>query len=52
MCMKLKRLDYDLTVCKVESEKDIDLGRDYVLVKKENFDRALKVQALKGYDII
>lgn len=123
MCMKLKSLDYDLTVCKVESEKDIDLERDflfvgktdeelslvcrtedtpantlerddgwkgvriegildfsmigvlaklsgiladnqigifvvstyntdYVLVKKENFDRALKVLALRGYDII
>lgn len=121
--MKLKRLDYDLTVCKVESEKDIDLERDflfvgkteeelslvcrtedtpantvkrddgwkgiriegildfsmigvlaklsgiladnqigifvvstyntdYVLVKKENFDRALKVLALRGYDIV
>lgn len=121
--MKLKRLDYDLTVCKVESEKDIDLGwdflfvgkteeelslvcrtedtpantlkrddgwkgiriegildfsmigvlaklsgiladnqigifvvstynTDYVLVKKENFDRALKVLALRGYDIV
>ena len=121
--MKLKKLDYDLTVCKVASELDVDLSKefyfigktdeeysivcitedtpagvierddgwkgfriqgeldfsligilsklsgilaeneigifavstfntDYILVKKENFDRALKVLALAGYDII
>ncbi|MBD5542525.1 MAG: ACT domain-containing protein [Lachnospiraceae bacterium] len=121
--MKLKKLDYNLTVCKVTSEHDIDLNKefyfigktdeeislvcitedtpintterddgwrgfriegvldfsligilsklsniladnkigifavstfntDYILVKEENFDRALKVLASAGYDIV
>lgn len=121
--MKLKKLDYNLTVCKVASELDIDLSKefyfigktdeesslvcitedtpintterddgwkgfriegvldfsligilsklstiladnkigifavstfntDYILVKEENFDRALKVLASAGYDIV
>ena len=25
---------------------------DYILVKEENFDRALKILALAGYDIV
>ncbi len=121
--MELKKLDYDLTVCKVASELDIDLNKefyfigktgeeyslvcitedtpintterddgwkgfriqgvldfsligilselssiladnkigifavstfntDYILVKDENFDKALKVLALAGYDIV
>ena len=121
--MKLKKLEYNLTVCKVASELDIDLSKefyfigktdeeislvcitedtpintterddgwkgfriegvldfsmigilsklstiladnkigifavstfntDYILVKEENFDRALKVLASAGYDIV
>lgn len=121
--MKLKKLDYNLTVCKVTSELDIDLNKefyfigktdeeislvcitedtpintterddgwkgfriegvldfsmigilsklsniladnkigifavstfntDYILVKEENFDKALKVLASAGYDIV
>ena len=121
--MELKKLDYNLTVCKVASELDIDLSKefyfigktdeeislvcitedtpintterddgwkgfriegvldfsligilsklstiladnkigifavstfntDYILVKEENFDRALKVLASAGYDIV
>ncbi len=121
--MKLKKLDYALTVCKVASEIDIDLNKDfyfigktdeeyslvcitkdtpantlerddgwkgfriqgvldfsmigvlsklsgvlaenkigifavstfntdYILVKEENFDKALKVLSLAGYDIV
>jgi len=123
VAMELKKLDYTLTVCKVASECDIDLNKDfyffgktdeeyslvciteetpentlerddgwkgfriqgkldfsmigilsrlagilaeskigifavstfntdYILVKEENFDRALKVLALAGYDIV
>ncbi len=121
--MELKKLDYKLTVCKVTSELDIDLNKefyfigktdeeislvcitedtpintikrddgwrgfriegvldfsmigilsklsniladnkigifavstfntDYILVKEENFDRALKILASAGYDIV
>ena len=119
--MELKKLDYAITVCKVASELDIDLNKefyfvgktdeeyslvcitgdtpantlerddgwkgfriqgkldfsmigilsrltgiladngifsvstfntDYILVKEENFDRALKILALAGYDIV
>ena len=121
--MELKKLDYALTVCKVASEIDIDLNKDfyfigktdeeyslvcitedtpantlerddgwkgfriqgildfsmigvlsklsgvlaenkigifavstfntdYILVKEENFDRALKILSLAGYDIV
>jgi len=121
--MELKKLDYALTVCKVASERDIDLNKDfyflgktdeeyslvcitedtpantlerddgwkgfriqgvldfsligilsrlagilaenkigifavstfntdYILVKEENFDRALKVLASAGYEIV
>ena len=121
--MELKKLDYALTVCKVASETDIDLNKDfyfigktdeeyslvcltedtpantleredgwkgfriqgildfsmigilsklsgvlaenkigifavstfntdYILVKEENFDRALKILSLAGYDIV
>ena len=121
--MKLKKLDYALTVCKVASEYDIDLNKefyfvgktdeeyslvcitentpentleredgwkgfriqgtldfsmigvlsklsgllaqnkigifvvstfntDYILVKEENFDKALKILSLAGYDIV
>lgn len=71
--MELKKLDFSLTVCKVASESDIDLNKEFyfigkteeeyslvcitedtpaILVKEENFDRALKALALAGYDII
>lgn len=121
--MELKKLDYDLTVCKVASECDVDLNQDfyfigktdeeyslvcitentpvntlerddgwkgfriqgildfsligilsklsgilaenkigifavstfntdYILVKEENFDRALKILSLAGYEIV
>ena len=121
--MELKKLNYDITVCKVASELDIDLNKefyfigktdeecslvcvtedtpantleredgwkgfriqevldfsligilsklsgiltdneisifaistfntDYIFVKKENFDRALKILSLAGYDIV
>lgn len=32
--MELKRLDYDLTICKVKSVQDIDLSRDFYFIGK------------------
>ena len=39
--MKLKRLEYDLTVCKVSAEKDIDLGKDFLFVGKTEEELSL-----------
>ena len=39
--MRLKRLDYDLTVCKVGAERDIDLGRDFLFVGKTDEELSL-----------
>ena len=89
--MELKKLDYDLTVCKVASIDDIDLktdfffiqgildfsligilsklsnilaeneigifavstyNTDYILVKKENFHKAMDVLATAGYTLV
>lgn len=80
--MELKALEYDLTVCKVESIEKIDMtsdfsligilskisgiladnsigifavstfNTDYILVKAENFDRALSVLSAEGYTIL
>ena len=32
--MELKRLPYDLTVCKIDSVEDIDLSKDFFFVGK------------------
>lgn len=32
--MELKKLSYDLTVCKVKSEKDINLNKDFYFLAK------------------
>lgn len=32
--MELKKLGYELTVCKLESAEDIDLGKDFYFIGK------------------
>ena len=39
--MELKKLDYDLTVCKVASEFDIDLGQDFYFIGKTDEEYSL-----------
>lgn len=39
--MELKRMDYDLTVCKVKSKKDIDLSRDFYFIGKTDEELSL-----------
>ena len=39
--MELKKLPYDLTVCKVKSEKDIDLNKDFYFVGKTDEEISL-----------
>ena len=39
--MELQRLDYDLTICKVESESMIDLHSDFCLVGKTDEEISL-----------
>ena len=39
--MELKRLDYDLTVCKVAAVADIDWGRDFFFVGKTDEEISL-----------
>ncbi len=39
--MELKKLDYALTVCKVESECDIDLNKDFYFVGKTDEEYSL-----------
>ena len=90
--MELMRLEYDLTVCKVEAITDIDMttdfffvgktddelsligilsklsgilaennigifavstfNTDYILVKTENFERALSILSEEGYTVL
>lgn len=39
--MELKKLPYELTVCKVKSEKDIDLNKDFYFVGKTDEEISL-----------
>lgn len=39
--MKIKKLDYDLTICKVESEKDISLDKKFYFVGKTDEELSL-----------
>lgn len=39
--MELKKLPYDLTVCKVESVEDIDLSREFFFVGKTDEELSL-----------
>ena len=39
--MKLKKLNYDLTVCKLSSTADIDLGRDFYFIGKTDEEISL-----------
>lgn len=39
--MKIKKLDYDLTICKVESEKDISLDKEFYFVGKMDEELSL-----------
>ena len=43
--MVLKKIEHNLTVCKVRDISDIDM-------KAENFDRALKALSDEGYTIV
>ena len=39
--MELKKLDYDLTVCKVASVADLDISRDFFFIGKTNEEISL-----------
>ena len=39
--MELKKLDYDLTVCKVASVADLDMSRDFFFIGKTNEEISL-----------
>ena len=39
--MELKKLEYDLTVCKVGSEKDIDLSKEFYFIGKTDEELSL-----------
>ena len=39
--MELKKLPYDLTVCKVKSEKDIDLNKEFCFIRKTDEEISL-----------
>ena len=39
--MELKKLEYDLTVCKITSEKDIDLNKDFFFIGKTDEEISL-----------
>ena len=39
--MELKRLEYDLTVCKVSSESDLDLTKDFYFIGKTDEEISL-----------
>ncbi|MDD6811406.1 MAG: ACT domain-containing protein [Lachnospiraceae bacterium] len=39
--MELKKLDYDITVCKVNSEKEIDLNKDFYFIGKTDEELSL-----------
>ena len=39
--MELKRLEYDLTVCKVLSESDLDLAKDFYFIGKTDEEISL-----------
>ena len=50
--MELKKIDYKLTVCKVTDASSINT--DYILVKENNYERALTIFILasEGYTVI
>ncbi len=39
--MELKKLGYELTVCKLESAEDIDLGKDFYFIGKTDEELSL-----------
>lgn len=39
--MELKRIDYDFTVCKINSEKDLIIGKDFYFVGKTDEEISL-----------
>lgn len=41
MFMKLKKLEHDLTVCKVSSESDLDLTKDFYFIGKTDEELSL-----------
>ena len=53
--MKLRKLPFDLSVCKFADLSGIfsvsTYNTDYILVKKENFERAQNVLKDEGYEI-
>lgn len=44
--MELKKLDYDLTVCKVEAVSDLDLNKDFFFIGKT--DEEISLVCLTG----
>lgn len=41
MIMKIKKLDYDLTVCKIKSEADINLSNEFYFIGKTDEEYSL-----------
>lgn len=39
--MEIKRIEYDLTICKLESEKDIDLTKKFLFIGKTDEEISL-----------
>ena len=39
--MQLKKLDYDLTVCKLKEAADIDLGKDFYFIGRTDEEISL-----------
>lgn len=39
--MEIKKIEYDLTVCKVASEKDIDLSKQFYFIGKTDEEISL-----------
>lgn len=48
--MELKKIDHKLTVCKVADVSTYNT--DYILVKEENFEKALDILAAEGYTVV
>ena len=50
--VELKKIPYELTVCKVADISAVDINADYILVKEENFELALNVLEAEGYSVV
>lgn len=49
--MELKKLDYAMTVCKVASELDIDLNKEFYFIGKTDEEYSLVYSLSDSYQI-